>query len=490
MDFSQSGMGFGESRSRLAHAPRKPLHSGMGTVSAMGKMLTILLAAVLGVVAPSWANQIVQYAPGHSESDSDVGITIRLINDDNGAIYNSYDLSLLNSLAVALFALPRNQTIYSSVEDLVSDWSGGVFPGEVDNKWTANLASVNPISITHSGLGYDQWYATQQHEDQDTLSLVFQIPLTQLDGDGDGYSLADGMDYHVTTNSVPTADMGVGIAGLDSWSAQGYEYGVALNGDGKITQCAPDYVANPGVVTLPIEIKNNDNGAIYNSYDLYLLHSLVESVWALPCNQTNYASVDDMLATWQLEIASGPVGEVNAGWNANVGDYNPVVINNIDGDINIDYDGWYATQQNPNQDMMSLIIYIPLSQLDGDGDGYSLTDGMDYHVTTNSVPTADMGVGWNGGIGWAAQGYEYGVALNGGSEPATGRFEMGTMELGLPSLTITNSPNTVTVIVQRCDGGLTNGGWQTITNLVPGTTQWTDETATGAWEQLYYRLAK
>ena len=463
----------------------------------MGKMLTILLAAVLGAVAPAKAGVITQYGADYVANPGTATLPVELINNDNGAIYNSYDLSLFYSLATILFNLPQNQAAYSSLEDMVGDWYFAIYPnpvGEVNMGWNANTGNFSPVSINNIdgdiNIDYDGWYATQQNENQDTMAVQLQIPLSQLDGDGDGYSLTDGMDYHVTTNSVPSADMGVGYWGINQLTAQGYEYGVALNGDGKITQCAPDYVANPGVVTLPIEIKNNDNGAIYNSYDLYLLHSLVESVWALPCNQTNYASVDDMLATWQLEIASGPVGEVNAGWNANVGDYNPVVINNIDGDINIDYDGWYATQQNPNQDMMSLIIYIPLSQLDGDGDGYSLTDGMDYHVTTNSVPTADMGVGWNGGIGWAAQGYEYGVALNGGSEPATGRFEMGTMELGLPSLTITNSPNTVTVIVQRCDGGLTNGGWQTITNLVPGTTQWTDETATGAWEQLYYRLAK
>ena len=72
----------------------------------------------------------------------------------------------------------------------------------------------------------------------------------------------------------------------------------------------------------------------------------------------------------------------------------------------------------------------------------------------------------------------------------TGRVEMGTMELGLPSMTIAVSPSTVTAIVQRGEGELTDGDWQTVTNLVPGTTQWTDTAATGAWERLYYRLAR
>ena len=258
----------------------------------------------------------------------------------------------------------------------------------------------------------------------------------------------------------------------------------------QIVQYAPDYVANPGVVTIPIEITNNDNGAIYNSYDLSLFGSLVASIYALPRNQANYASVEEMTATWQLEILPSPVGEVNTGWNATTGDYNPVAIGNIGGIPGLDYEQWLATQQNPNQDEMALNLYIPVSQLDGDGDGWSLADGMDYHLTTNSVPSADMGVGRvDQFTEYPAQGYEYGVVLNGGHEPATGRFEMGTMELGLPVLTMAVSPSTVTVIVQRCDG-MMETNWQSITNLAPGTAQWTDTTATGAWEQLYYRLAK
>ena len=410
-----------------------------------------------------------------------------MINDDNGAIYNSYDLSLLNSLAVALFALPHNQTNYSSVEDLVSDWTGGVLPGEVDVKWTASLASVNPVSITHSGLGYDQWYATQQNPDQDMMSVVLSIPTSQLDGNGNGFSLSDSSDYHVTTNSVPTADMGVGrYDAFNEWVALGYEYGVVLNGDGKIVQYEPDYVANPGTVTIPIEITNNDNGAVYNSYDLSLFNSLVVAIYALPRNQTNFASVTEMTATWQLEILPSPAGEVNEGWST-TGNYNPLAISNngIDGF----YEPWLATQQTPDQDMMALNLYIPLAQLDGNGNGFSLSDAWDYHITTNGVPMADMGVGHSGVFSYSAQGYEYGVVLNGGSEPATGSFEMGAMELGLPVLTIAVSPSTLTVVVQRCEGMLETN-WQSITNLSPGTTQWTDTTATGAWSQLYYRLAK
>ena len=254
----------------------------------------------------------------------------------------------------------------------------------------------------------------------------------------------------------------------------------------QIVQYAPDYVANPGVVTIPIEITNNDNGAIYNSYDLSLFGSLVASIYALPRNQTAYASVEEMTATWQLEILPSPVGEVNDKWNPDASSYNPVLLTHS----GLGYDEWLATPQNPNQDEMALNLYIPTSQLDGNGNGFSLTDAWDYHLTTNSVPTADMGVGHAGfGNDFSALGYEYGVVLNGGPEPATGRVVMAAMELGLPVLTITNSSSATTVIVQRCDG-MVETNWQSITNLVPGTTQWTDTTATGAWEQLYYRLAK
>ena len=457
-------------------------HSGVFSYSAQGYEYGVVM---------NGDGKIVQYAPDYDNYGSTVGLVVDLTNNDNGAVYNSYELFLFHSLAVSLYALPQNQTNYASAEEMMGDWVLSIRSdpaGEVNDGWSATEGDFNPVEISNvggiPGLDYEQWLATQQNPNQDMMRLLLEIPKSQLDGNGNGWSLSDPWDYHVTTNSVPTADMGVGHWGINELSAQGYEYGVVLNGDGKIVQYEPGYIGSD--VEFNILLTNNDNGAIYNSYDLALFNSLAVALFALPQNQTNYASVEAMVADWTIGVVPG---EVSNGWNVNAGNYNPVSIVNIDGDINIDYDGWYATQQDPNQDAMFIRLSIPDSQLDGNGNGWSLSDPWDYHVTTNSVPTADMGVGHEGITQYSAQGYEYGVVLNGGSEPATGRFEMGTMELGLPVLTIAVSPSSVTVIVQRCEGMLETN-WQSITNLSPGTTQWTDQTATGAWSQLYYRLAK
>lgn len=166
---------------------------------------------------------------------------------------------------------------------------------------------------------------------------------------------------------------------------------------------------------MPIELTNNDDGAIYDTYDLYVLSAVGDLLWNLPHNQTNYASADALRADWSLGIRPDPVGEVNAGWNANTVSFSPVVIWNAGGDINVDYDGWHATAQNPNQDTMALVLSIPVSKLDGNGNGYSTDDPVDWRVvlTTNAVPGA--GVGRAGfGNDFSAPGLGYGVERWGG----------------------------------------------------------------------------
>jgi len=111
-----------------------------------------------------------------------------------------------------------------------------------------------------------------------------------------------------------------------------------------ITQYSPDYNITPGRVELDIELENNDGGAIYDSYDLSLFHSLSLSLWNLPQNQVTYASIDAMTGDWSLSIRPNPVGEVNTGWSTTPGNYSSVAIENIGGDIDDFYDGWYSTQ--------------------------------------------------------------------------------------------------------------------------------------------------
>lgn len=65
-----------------------------------------------------------------------------------------------------------------------------------------------------------------------------------------------------------------------------------------------------------------------------------------------------------------------------------------------------------------------------------------------------------------------------------------SFEQGIPTITVSNYPSTITVVVQRSAASLTNADWQNITNLPPGTIHWTDNEPPEAWRHLFYRLAE
>ncbi len=162
---------------------------------------------------------------------------------------------------------------------------------------------------------------------------------------------------------------------------------------------------------LNVGLTNDDNGAIYHSYDLYLFHSLGDALYALPHNATNYASADDLRAHFYLNIRPIPDGEVVAGWYSQINAYNPVQIINVGGIFNVTYAGWYATQQNPAQDTMRLLLQVPKSQLDANGDGTN--DLHDYSIELADAPTEGMGVGYWGANPFPAPGRQYLVSPNG-----------------------------------------------------------------------------
>ena len=134
---------------------------------------------------------------------------------------------------------------------------------------------------------------------------------------------------------------------------------------GQIVQYEPDYTSAPGSVLLITDLINDDEDSVYNSYDLYVFRSLGEQLWALPHNQGTYSNLEALMADWTLSIRADPEGEVNSGWYVTTGDYNPAVIENVGGIPNVTYQSWLSTQENPNQDTMRLILFVPTSQLDG-----------------------------------------------------------------------------------------------------------------------------
>jgi hypothetical protein len=126
--------------------------------------------------------------------------------------------------------------------------------------------------------------------------------------------------------------------------------------------------SNPENVQLDISVTNDNNGTEYQSGELNVALNLAIELFALPGNQSSYASMAEMVAQWNVAVG----GEVQNGWSSSV---------NWDGSFSISNapfgsDVWFATQQNPSQDMQFYTINIPKSQLEFDGiAGYNpLTD--------------------------------------------------------------------------------------------------------------------
>ena len=144
---------------------------------------------------------------------------------------------------------------------------------------------------------------------------------------------------------------------------------------------------DPGNVEMSLNVTNNNDGSIYNSADLntttllaYNPDAPVNSLWELSVNSNpldpnwnGYTSIAEMVADWPGVSISG---EVVNGWNFTTNPDGSFSMTNGGGFINFDYDGWYATQQYPSQDMQFYTINIPKSQLELDGiAGYDpLTD--------------------------------------------------------------------------------------------------------------------
>jgi hypothetical protein len=126
--------------------------------------------------------------------------------------------------------------------------------------------------------------------------------------------------------------------------------------------------------------------------------------------------MDEMLADWSFTIRSEPIGEVNSGWNVTLGSTGKLTFTHNPGWIDYDYDGWYAQQQNPNQNEMYITSLIPNAQLDGNGDGWSVLDADDFSIVVGTNEVAGMGVGITASIlepDYNAPGYAYELRRNG-----------------------------------------------------------------------------
>lgn len=116
-------------------------------------------------------------------------IDLSIINNDNGAVYDSGVISsdLFGNLAQQLYDLPANQSDYSSIGELIADWGvsiRGPPTGEVYNGWSAVVGADGQIGLSSSGRGADPWVSTAENPNLDTLALTVGVPTSQLELNG------------------------------------------------------------------------------------------------------------------------------------------------------------------------------------------------------------------------------------------------------------------------------------------------------------------
>lgn len=168
-------------------------------------------------------------------------------------------------------------------------------------------------------------------------------------------------------------------------------------------------------IVLDMQATNDNVGAIYDSADLNLTSRLASDLWALTTNQSTYATMQDMIADWDMNIRTAPTGEVSNGWNFIANSDGSFSITNdsiTGGEIDTDYDGWYSTSTDSSQDMQFYTLNIPKSQLEFDGiAGYDPNSDATIVLSGEENTIPDAFVGSTGGNAYQAEGQYFQVAV-------------------------------------------------------------------------------
>jgi hypothetical protein len=236
-------------------------------------------------------------------------------------------------------------------------------------------------------------------------------------GDIDGNGYVDVNDLAVMASHwlVPDANSpgnlnNDGIVNLDdfaklagNWNFEPFIIDTNLEPEDMIFQNEVNCAYNPDAIELWFMTTNNNTGAIYDSGSINLFAPLANQLYALPCNQSTYGSLSEMLNTWRVSIS----GEVSNGWSGTV---------NGNGSIELShnglwYDQWLSTSENPAQNLMNLAVLIPTDQLETDGvTGYDIN--TDARIELGIHTMSEVFIGWEGGAGYPKTGFEYDVIKN------------------------------------------------------------------------------
>jgi hypothetical protein len=158
---------------------------------------------------------ITQYEP--VVGSTTLGLAIDLTNNDEGAIYDSGELTLLSPLAQSLWdTVPANQTTYADIGEMVADWNINIQPppsGQVYNGWERTVNADGSIALSNLGAiggipedDYTVWRDSIGFPSQNTMALTIQIPLVQLELDGEsGYDPLSDARIELGSGTLPGA---------------------------------------------------------------------------------------------------------------------------------------------------------------------------------------------------------------------------------------------------------------------------------------------
>lgn len=141
-----------------------------------------------------------------------LGLAIELTNNDEGAIYDSGTLWLLTGLAQQLWDIvPDNQSNYADIGEMLSVWNINIeSSSQVYNGWNRDVNADGSIELSHIGgipdFTYTVWRDSINYPNQNTMALTIQIPLSQLELDGEpGYNPLTDARIEIGSTELPSA---------------------------------------------------------------------------------------------------------------------------------------------------------------------------------------------------------------------------------------------------------------------------------------------
>lgn len=181
----------------------------------------LILASALAVCPRAQAGM--EWGPWGLTNDSNYAISeSTIVNDNSGAVYDSYQVKL-EDLANQIWSNnPRLTNTYSSATDLVTNglFTYAIAPkptSEVADGWESEVKTNGNVNLTNvggiPGLDCDQWISSPgTNMQRGTLGVKKEF----LDLDGDGWTTNDlTIANDTATNRVVG---GVGVAGIDNFN--------------------------------------------------------------------------------------------------------------------------------------------------------------------------------------------------------------------------------------------------------------------------------